>query len=191
MKALAVVTTLIIGMSVLPAHSESPPANSIETFKYAFRISGTMETMRQEILSTQTNSQIGKSAVQAAINSYSIDEFADRVSDLIKIKTTEQEASSCISFIKSPAGIAFLNALESAKSQAEAELGLKKLPNSYQKPIQNFVSSSCYRKAAELLVSPDVLDAQHKYGVDLVCAQYKQLDESTYSNAVKSGYCKP
>lgn len=189
MKPLAIVSVLILGSLSWPVRAE--PLRAIETFKYAFRLSGAVAQARQDEAFTGIDSAQGKAVVGAAMDRFDIDELARRVAEPIADTLSEPEATACVDFIRSPVGADFLEAMEPARDQAEAERRLRTLPATHRAPIEGFLRSSCYQKAAQLLASPAVMRAQADYGAELVCAQYRELEPAAHARAVRQGFCRP
>lgn len=188
MKPLVIVSVLILGGLAGPVRAE--PLQAIETFKYAFRLSGAVAQARQDEAFTGIDSAKGKAVVDAAMDQFDIDELARRVAEHIADALSEQEAEACVDFIRSSVGADFLEAMEPARDQAEAQRRLRTLPDSHRAPIEGFLRSACYQKAAQLLVSPAVMRAHSDYGAELVCAQYREQEPAAHAQAVRKGYCR-
>lgn len=188
MKTLSIVSLLILGGLAWPVRAE--PLQAIETFKYAFRLSGAVAKARQDEAFTGIDSAQGKAVVGAAMDRFDIDELARRVAEHIADALSEPEAEVCVDFIRSSVGADFLEAMEPARDQGEAEQRLRRLPNTHRAPIEGFLRTSCYQKAAQLLVSPAVMRAQSDYGAELVCAQYREQEPAAHAQAVRKGYCR-
>lgn len=186
MKALAVGILIAFAW---PASAET--LKSVETFKYAFRLSGAIAQARDSDTFPGMDSAEGRAVVGRAMDRFDIDELAHRVRSRIQASLPESEAGECADFIQSPIGAAFLEAMEPARDQAEAERRLRTLPGTYRAPIEGFIRSACYQKASALLVSPAVMQAQHEYGTDLVCSEFRERDAVAHAQAVRRGHCRP